>query len=117
MDVTAGYEREATAKHLANPVRPRLSEVVIGLQDFAKRLPRWNALLGTNKGVVTDSWRLSSDGPLLRVVPNDSDDLIELVLDVDSPEAISRFEYGRARSDPLDGLPLTCRMATSRGTS
>ena len=86
----------------------RVTGVVVGTADLAAAERRWRRFLAPASPDSELRWRFES-GPSLRLVAHDRDEILDLILGVESGDAQARWAELSA-DDPLDGLPISFRV-------
>jgi catechol 2,3-dioxygenase-like lactoylglutathione lyase family enzyme len=84
------------------------AELVIGVVDIDAAQRRWQRLLSPAGPGPGRRWTLGS-GPAVRLVPHERNEVVDLILQTNSGNAADVLASLRTPSDPLVGLPLTCR--------
>jgi catechol 2,3-dioxygenase-like lactoylglutathione lyase family enzyme len=82
------------------------TELVIGVVDVEAARRRWQGLLSPAVPDAAMRWALGR-GPALRLVQHDQNEVLDLILEVASPDANRVLASLREDNDPLVGLPLS----------
>ncbi|MEX0874192.1 MAG: hypothetical protein WD646_05675 [Actinomycetota bacterium] len=91
-----------------------VAEVVVGAADVESARARWQSLLDPFAGEGPGVWRFE-DGPTLRLIENDRDAVVRLVLHVSDLERTKRYLEQHDLLGSEDGHELTIRPAALQG--